>query len=145
MQDRKVRLLPTPVNTLVTGMASDAQKRGRRLRQYVLDHWSGARGVSGIADKSGINRDMLYAWFNGESEPSLDRLTPLAAALEVTRAELVAAIDGQLPPPNWRADLDAAMRDFLSSAIAAGTIEVRPIPPTSQPVERTAPARRKVG
>ena len=94
MQERKVRRFPTPVNTLVTGMATDAQKRGRRLRQYVTEQWSGKRGITGVADRSGINRDTLYAWFKGEGEPSLSLLQQLADALGVTRSEVVAAIRG---------------------------------------------------
>lgn len=145
MLERTVLPVAIPVNTLVTGMTNDAQKRGRRLRQFVTDHWSGSRGISGVADRSGINRDTLYAWFRGEGEPSLDRLEPLAQALGVTRADIVAAIDGQLPPPNWRADLDGAMRDFLASAQAAGVIEVHSTPQPSQPRERSGAGRRRAG
>jgi transcriptional regulator with XRE-family HTH domain len=124
-------------------MTSDAQKRGKRLRQFILDRWAGTRGISGVADKSGINRDTLYAWFAGQGEPSLDRLEPLAQALGVTRAEIVAAIDGQLPPPNWRADLDGAMREFLASAQAAGVIEVRATPQPSRRTAASGPERRR--
>lgn len=89
---------------------------GERLRAYVLRQWKGGRGMVGLSEASGIARDRLYAWFRGDVEPTLGSLGELAAALNVRRAEVVAAIDGELPPPNWRDDLRAVIAETQKEA-----------------------------
>lgn len=124
----------------------EAIQRGQRLQVFVIGRWKtigGKRGVTGIAQAAGINRDTLYHWFGGEGEPSLTAVSALAQALRVSRAEIVAAIDGQLPPPDWRQDLEVAMQDFLRSAQAAGVIEWRASRPASQPGGSSRAGRKK--
>ena len=149
MLERKVLRYPTPVNRLVTVNAEEeaieAQRRGERLQVFLTARWrelGGKRGISGIAATAGVHRDTLYHWFSGEGEPSLTALRSLADAVKVRRAEIVAAIDGQLPPPDFRSDLQAAMADFLRSGVAAGVLEVLPNPSPSRPSSPSRAAER---
>lgn len=133
---------PTHVNTLPTVVDGEAEARDRsagakRLRTYLLARFvelGGDGSISGLAEFTGVKRQQLHEWFAANVEPNLGSLDQLAGKLRVTRAEIVAAMDGQLPPPNWRAELDAAMKDFLASAVASGAIVVPASPqPSPQP------------
>lgn len=135
-----VRIGATLVNTLVTPMRT---KDGQRLEAFVREHWTGDGGMRGLCAAAGIAPETLYRWFRGETEPDLGSIRQLAAALEVGRAEIVAAIDGQLPPPNWRSDLDGAMREFVASLQAAELMPPPPNPPQTRQLGRSRPGQRK--
>lgn len=88
--------------------------------------------MRGLCGAAGIAPETLYRWFRGETEPDLGSIRQLADALTVTRAEIVAAIDGQLPPPDFRRELGEAMREFLQAAQEAGVLALLPSPPAGQ-------------
>lgn len=50
--------------------------------------------VTTLATESGVLRNTITGWFTKSSTPRLDALGLVAAVLGVTRAELVAAFDG---------------------------------------------------
>lgn len=67
---------------------------GRRLKAYIESRWTRAEGgMTALAEKASIRRPTLYAWFRAEDAPNMASLRTLAAALGVTRADLVAAMD----------------------------------------------------
>lgn len=76
--------------------------RARRLRRFLEDLWvSGGHGrrhgfVTDLARASGVKRATLTAWFSEThpKEPGLDTLAAVAQVLGVSRAEIVAAMDG---------------------------------------------------
>jgi transcriptional regulator with XRE-family HTH domain len=51
--------------------------------------------VVGMERLSGVGRATLNGWFLKDSVPRLDALAAVAEVLDLTRAELVAAMDGQ--------------------------------------------------
>lgn len=72
---------------------------GRRLRRYIEARWEEMGHprhgmVVALAKESGVLRNTMTAWFTKSSTPRLDALAQVAKALRVTRAELVAAMDG---------------------------------------------------
>ena len=91
---------------------------GKRFETYVRARWRevGSRGMRGLCREAGITPEQLYVWFRGEGEPRLDTLGELARALRVTRADLVAALDGY--------DLQAAIRQEIAREVEAA---VRPL------------------
>lgn len=79
---------------------------GSRLERFVRARWTRHQGgIRKLADNAGIDKDTLYMWFRGDGEPSLSSLRGLATALNVERADIVAAMDGLEPqsaaPPKW--------------------------------------------
>jgi transcriptional regulator with XRE-family HTH domain len=119
-------------------------QRARRLRRYLEDLWvEGGHGtrhgfVTGLARVSGVKRATLTAWFSETrpKEPSLETLGAVAAVLGVTRAELVAAMDGVLLAD--REHVEELVRTELhrqaAAAHAEGLVLVEPA--------RTLPGRR---
>lgn len=119
---------PRAVNTLRTDMetatattpSTAAREAGKRLERYVKARWAevdGKRGMTGLIEASGINREVLYAWFRGDNEPTLGPLRTLATWLKVERAELVAVLDGY--------DMAAAHRDAVAGAVEQATGPLR--------------------
>lgn len=94
-----VRPRLTLVNTLVrVPAATDVNEPGRRLEGYVKEHWTRRDGgIRKLAARMGTSAETLYAWFRGETEPNLAHLRSLAELLEVSRADLVAVMDGETP------------------------------------------------
>lgn len=68
---------------------------GKRLKAFIDQRWTRADGgITALAEAAGIRRPTLYAWFRAADAPELASLRAVASALGVTRAELVAAMDG---------------------------------------------------
>lgn len=72
---------------------------GRQLRTFCEARWAELGRprhgmVSELARESGVLRNTITGWFTKSSTPRLDALGAVAAVLNVTRAELVAAFDG---------------------------------------------------
>lgn len=106
---------------------------GERLRAYMearyIELGLGKRYgfVVGMERLSGVGRATLNGWFLKSSVPRLDALADVASVLEVTRAELVAAFDGQEV-----IELDRArsiVREEMARVAAGEPLE----PPTSRP------------
>jgi transcriptional regulator with XRE-family HTH domain len=93
------------------------ETEGSRLRLYVDRFYPRSRGgIEQLAEDAGLRRATLYAWFSGKASPDLASLTLLARTLGVTRAEIVAVMDGQ--------DLDALRRQQIAEEVEAA---VRPL------------------
>ena len=76
------------------------REEGERLREFLRRATGGAHGwVSDLARASGLRRGTLYSWFEGRSEPTLETLGELARVTGRSRAEIVAAMDGQPGEP----------------------------------------------
>jgi transcriptional regulator with XRE-family HTH domain len=72
---------------------------GHRLRSFIEARWMELGHprygmVTDLAKESGVLRNTMTAWFTRSSVPRLDALAAVAQVLQVTRAELVAAMDG---------------------------------------------------
>jgi transcriptional regulator with XRE-family HTH domain len=81
--------------------------------------------VTALAEASGVKRATLHSWFNGSAQPDLASLDLVAAALGVSRFEIVAAMDGAGPV----VPLDAAAREAIREEIDR-VLDERGIPPT---------------
>lgn len=94
--------------------------------------------VSKLAAGAHIKRGTLYSWFEG-NEPDLSGLKEVAAYLKVTRAEIVAAMDGDLPPtlvdPALRQAMVEEFRQAIQAAQAEGILPAPPTRPTGRLVE----------
>ena len=72
---------------------------GRQLRTFCETRWADMGRprhgmVTALAKESGVLRNTITGWFTKSSTPRLDALRLVAEVLGVTRAELVAAFDG---------------------------------------------------
>lgn len=116
---------------------------GRRLRRFIEGRWEEMGHprhgmVVALAKESGVLRNTMTAWFTKSSTPRLDALAQVAKALKVTRAELVAAMDGYELVSADRAR--AIVREELAAASdAASTPES-----ADAPQGETASQRRSV-
>jgi transcriptional regulator with XRE-family HTH domain len=120
MTARTVLPRPTGVNSLLTVPSDDRVAAAKRLRRFLLDLWTergGDGSVNGLADATGVKRQQMYEWFSASVEPNLGSLEKLSKGLGVTRAEIVAAMDGQLPPPDWRRELREAIAGAISDQV----------------------------
>jgi len=163
MQERTIHTAPRLVNTLVTmprkRLPNTPEARGARLQAYFIERWlavDGRRGMLGLAAEAGVNRDTLYGWFGG-GEPSLSALQSLATALQVSRAEIVAAMDGELAPPTIRSaiaaafeqqgtELRTALAQDLSKVVLTAVAGLQPAGPVAvPPAPAPAASRRRKG
>jgi transcriptional regulator with XRE-family HTH domain len=100
------------------------EAEGARLRVF-LDEFYPRRegGMEQLAIDAGLRRGTLYPWFNGKADPDLKSLGALATALtkkagrRVTRAEVIAAIDGY--------DLEADRRARIAEEVEAAVAPLR--------------------
>lgn len=136
-----VRLPLTVVNTVVTEMAEDRtpepETPGRRLERYIHAHIKrGTGGIRGFCSRSGLTPEVLYSWFRGETEPQLGSITKMANALEVSRVEILAAMDDVTEEPT-ETMVRRIVRDeqarFLADLAAKGHLRVLPGGPPSRP------------
>lgn len=82
---------------------------GKRLLAFMHERTPRSEGgLDGFAERHGLRRQTPYEWASGKRKPNLETLRPWAAALGVTRAEMVAAMDSvavpeqqETPPPEW--------------------------------------------
>lgn len=94
-----VRSRLTLVNSLVP--VDNPERTVGGLEEFIRARWDRSRGgITGLAKSIGSSTESIYAWFRGDSEPSMAHLRELAIALDVTRAELVMALDGSGPTPD---------------------------------------------
>lgn len=114
-------------------------QEGQRLETFVREHWTTKGGMRGLCSEAGIAPETLYRWFRGETEPDLGSVRQLADALKVTRAEVVAALDGQLPPPNWQTELAAEVERGMRTVLAEQGLALQ----RAERPERAAPARKR--
>lgn len=127
VMDGNVRLNRAPVNTVMP-MTSP----GRQLRTFCEARWAELGRprhgmVSELARESGVLRNTITNWFTKSSTPRLDALGDIARVLKVTRAELVAAFDGDELVSADRA------REIVREELAAQA--------QAQPVEGPTPGR----
>jgi transcriptional regulator with XRE-family HTH domain len=81
------------------GTDEDENAPGRRLEHYIKARWTRRNGgILKLAGNIGASTETVYAWFRGESEPSMAHLRLLADQLGVRRAVLVAVLDGDPLP-----------------------------------------------
>lgn len=113
----------TGVNTFVPMNAEKADTPGSRLRAYIERRWSRRLGgMRGLAERMGTSAETLYQWFSDKREPNLDHLARLAEVLSdegptVTRAELVAVMDGGAPLVPLDAETEALMRQIVEQVL----------------------------
>ncbi len=97
------------------------KEEGQRLERFVRYRWKergGKRGIVGFCAAAGITREALYSYFRADNYPRMENLGEMARVLEVPRAELVAAMDGQeLSLP--------AIRTVVAEAVADGLDPLR--------------------
>jgi transcriptional regulator with XRE-family HTH domain len=71
---------------------------GARLKAYLGELMGNKYGwPTQLSDQSGVKRATLYKWFRGASTPDLESLRAVAKIVGVSRAQLVAAMDGDAP------------------------------------------------
>lgn len=99
-------------------------EEGQRLRVFVDARWKG--DIKALAAKAGVSRQTLYGWFRGAWRPEFDALRDLANALGVTRAEVVAAMDGDLPPQGLDVRARQAIREEVFAVLAEALAERAP-------------------
>lgn len=143
---RTVHTSRTVVNTLLTVVQRDDDDpraaAGQRFKRYLLERFAatgGEGGVTGLERQSGVKRQQMHQWFTGAIEPQLGSLLKLAETLGVTRATLLAALDGQLPPPDWQAELEDRVTRGLRQVLAEEGLVLQ----RGEPASRQAPARRR--
>lgn len=113
---------------------------GERLRAYLAAKMGGRYGwVTKLAREARVKRGTLYSWFEG-NEPSLGALGDVARYLKVTRAEMVAAMDGELAPtaadPALRQAMLEEFRGVLAAAQAEGVLPKPAKRQSGQPAEK---------
>lgn len=85
-----------------------------QLGRFLRD-WLDANGVSQkeLARRANLTEPVVSNLCSGKRKGDWDTLTKLARGLDMTRAQLVAAVDGQPPPPtdNGRHTLTALRYD----------------------------------
>lgn len=92
--------------------------RGERLRRYLAEKTGGRRGWQAeLVERSGVKRQTITKWTHPEFDryPDLEALAQVAAALDVTTAEIVAAMDGDAPV----VALDDRLRTMIREEIEA--------------------------
>jgi hypothetical protein len=91
----------------------------QRFEAFVRARWKsvGKGGIRGLSRQMNATPETIYAWFRRENEPQLGSLAQLAEALQTSRAEIVAAMDGY--------DLTAARRDAIAEEVQAAVGPLR--------------------
>ena len=111
----------TVVNTFVPVDTETPDTAGSRLRQFIDARWSRRHGgIRGLAKRLGVSPESMYEWFNNEREPNLDQLARLALVLSsasgspVSRAEILAAMDGGVPLAPVDAETEARLTELVT-------------------------------
>lgn len=106
---RKVSLRVLPVNSVVT-----VSTEGARLKAYLAELMGNKYGwPTELSKQSGVKRATLYKWFRGASTPDLESLRAIAEKAGVTRAQIVAAMDGQAPLVSLDDRTTAALEELI--------------------------------
>ena len=94
------------------------EKSGRRLERYIRGRWGRDRGgISGLCTTVGVARESMYAWFRGDTDPTLEHLRLIAEALGVSRAQLLAAMDGEASVVPIDGDLERLVEERVEAAL----------------------------
>lgn len=102
LTEETVRPALTLVNRLVPMVSEGSTDEGedapgRQLERFVKDRWPRSKGgMRGLAKQIGVVPETLYAWFRGDSEPSMAHMREMAPRLDVTRSQIVAILDNTL-------------------------------------------------
>lgn len=116
MSSTRSRLTPRTVHLRALGVNTfvPVNTDGSRLRAYLSEQMGNRYGwPTRLAKKSGVKRATLYKWFRDASQPDLASLADIARALNVSRAEIVAAMDGQAPVVR----LDERTRELMAEEL----------------------------
>lgn len=106
---RKVSLRALPVNSVVT-----VDTEGARLKSYLAQLMGDKYGwPTELSKNSGVKRATLYKWFRGASTPDLESLRAIAEQVGVSRAQIVAAMDGQVPIVSLDDRTTAALEELI--------------------------------
>lgn len=96
---------------LVGGYNRAGMTEGERLRAFLEERTGGGRGwITDLADRSGVDRISLHAYFGGRRTPDLETLRRLAVAVGCRTYEIVAAMEGHWPVISVH---DPAVRELL--------------------------------
>lgn len=93
-----------------------------------------------LASEIGSSTETLYAWFRGDSEPSMSHLRELSDKLGVRRAVLVAILDGD-PLPGESEQIPETLETRLR-AIEAELLSLRGQPAAEGLPGQSAPLER---
>lgn len=107
----------------------DGRKQaGERLHAFVTARWTRKQGgIRGLAAKLGAAPDTVHSWFRGEHPPDAFDLETLAGLLQVSRWEIVAAMDGEEMVVDLRAErVQELLRLVVDSALDERQVPRRP-------------------
>lgn len=146
-----------PVNTLchVKGKGRSSapdsavsQNARKRLRALIDKHYPrSSGGIRRLCQDTGLTEEVVHSWFRPKgNEPQLGSLAKLAKGLKLTRAEIVAAMDGvslppdttKEPPPWW-----AKAQGDLESEIVKNRTAITDATTAVQTVVALLPAYRE--
>lgn len=100
------------------GRADDPSGGPSAFEMLVRERWPRSKGgILGLAREIQSTSETIYSWFRGDNEPNMGHLAGLAKALGVSRAELVAALDGDPYPAPPVDSVEARLR-ALEAAVA---------------------------
>lgn len=70
-------------------------EQGRRLRKLMERQRRDGETWSDVAQRLGVQKAAMYQWWRGKAEVSPGSLEKMAAAFGMTRAAIVAEMDGE--------------------------------------------------
>jgi len=117
LTDRTVLPYLTLVNRVVPMSTEAPETPGSRLEDYIRARWTRRQGgILGLARKVNVSTETIYDWFRPNNHlPNLDHLAKLAKELNVSRSEILAAMDGEAPVVR----LDDRFREAVRSEVEA--------------------------
>jgi transcriptional regulator with XRE-family HTH domain len=136
-----VHLRGTGVNTFVP-MSTAGERLRSFLEERYLELGLGKRHgfVTGLSKLSGVKRGTLQSWWAEKNPkmPTLETLAPVAAVLRLSRAEIVAALDGDrvVPEDRVREMVRQEMAALEAAARREGILPRAPTGRTGSPRER---------
>ena len=94
------------------------------LERLVRSRWYGAGGIQGLSKLSGVSRATMYSWFRGETVPDTKSLARLASVLDLSVADLIAAIEpGEESATHDPAPMQAQPAAYLRRAFRTQTLD----------------------
>lgn len=149
---RTVPIRSAVVNTVVPMDTAEGRLRAQRLRRYLEDLWLAKGGrrhgfVVGLSKATFVKRTTLSSWFSETRPkvPQLDSLDAIAAYFDVSRVEIVAAMDGVRLLTEDQAERWAReeLQRQLEAAQAEGLLPARPRRPIGSPGGNGFPRARR--
>lgn len=114
------------------------QAAGARLEAFIRLRWTRRDGgIKALAAGIGSSTETVYSWFRGDVEPNMGHLRELARMLNVSRSQIVAALDGEAEPLEVETRL-AAVEETLADLLRSS----RTSPAGAASPERSARERR---